>query len=63
MTLSSNTIMKSRVPNRYIAQSGIACWVGGGGDGGDSWEGDCAGPFGAEGDDSVVKALTALQAL
>ena len=50
-------------PNRYIAQSGIGCWAGGGfgGVGGSDW----ADSFDADDADAdlVVKAPTALQAL
>lgn len=54
-------MMRPIKPNRYIAQSGTVCWVGGEG-GGSGGGGDWAGSVSDAGD-WVVKALTALQAL
>ncbi|GAI66576.1 unnamed protein product, partial [marine sediment metagenome] len=51
------SMVKSRAPARYFTQSGI---VGSGDDGGDD-DSDEGGV--SSGDDLVVKALTALQAL
>ena len=64
MVTNSRTIVKSRPPNRYITQSGVDCWAGGGVGGGDGGggEGEDDDTFGG-GEDSVVKALAALQSL
>lgn len=65
MITDSKTTAASKAPNRYFTQSGVVGWegaVGGGDDGaGVSWV--SSGSSGGSGDGSVVKALTALQAL
>ena len=53
------SMVKSRVPTRYLTQSGI---IGSGDGGGDDDSDDDEGGVGSGGD-SVVKALTALQTL
>ena len=66
MVIISSTIVRSKAPTRYITQSGVACWAGGGGGlgGGGSGTGIEVGGVGSSaGGDSVVKAPTALQAL
>jgi len=57
MVISVASMVKSRAPARYFTQSGIV----GSGDGGGDEDSDEGGV--SSGGDSVVKALTALQAL
>ena len=59
MVISIASMVNSRVPTRYFTQSGI---VGSGDGGGDDDSDDNEGGVGSSGG-SVVKALTALQAL
>jgi len=59
MVISIASMVKSRAPTRYFTQSGI---VGSGDGGGDDDSDDDEGGVGSGGS-SVVKALTALQAL
>ena len=58
MVTSIASMVRSRAPTRYFAQSGIV----GSGDSGDDDDSDDEGGV-SSGGDSVVKALTALQAL
>ena len=66
MVTNMSIIVRIRAPIRYFIQSGVAGWgkTGGGGDGG---AGDGAmvgtGAGVSSGNDSVVKAPTALQSL
>ena len=65
MVISIASMVRSRAPTRYFTQSGmVGSGDSGGDDGSDDKSGVSSGDDGSiAGDDLVVKALTALQAL
>ena len=63
MVISIASMVRSRAPTRYFTQSGIVGWGDGGGDEDSDEGGASSGDGSIAGDDLVVKALTALQAL
>ena len=65
MVISIASMVRSRAPTRYFIQSGIVGSGDGGDDDGSDDEGGVSsgGDGSIAGDDLVVKALTALQAL